>query len=107
MARLDVPCLLLDVSCLLLDLPVGDGNVEGEWQLGENGVKQTDGERDRRSVRPMAGCGEKNVMSVRVFSIIYFESKDGSGPRRGTGWASGNIGGPLKRPKALSTSRLA
>ena len=70
-------------------------------------MKRTNEEGDGRSVRPMAGCGEKNVMSIRVFSIIYFDSKDGSGLRRGTGWASGNICGTLKRPKALSMSRLA
>ena len=38
----------------------------------------------------------RNVISVRVSSIIYYESKNGSGPRRGGGWASGNKGGPLK-----------
>ena len=45
------------------------------------------------------GCvwwGERNVISARVSSIIYCESKNGSGSRRGSGWASGNKGGPLK-----------
>ena len=61
-------------------------------------MKRTNEEGDGRSVRPMAGCdGEReNVMSARVSSIIYCESKNGSGPRRGSGWASGNKGGPLK-----------
>ena len=39
--------------------------------------------------------GERNVISTRVSSIIYCESKNGSGTRRGSGWASGNKGGPL------------
>ena len=50
-------------------------------------MKRTNEEGDGRSVRPMAGCdGEReNVMSARVSSIIYLESKIGSGPRRGSG----------------------
>jgi len=54
---------------------------------GENGVKWTNEEGDGISVRPMAGCvGEReNVMSARVSSIIYLESKNGSGPRCGSG----------------------